>query len=139
MHQRWTCQLLCKSALLPHPSTLKLVSLPLVSGASLCLEFGDALHLAPPPTDNEVMLYQKGGCNHERNCCIPCISYPVHFVLRLRLKGGGGVFARHYGIYYIGHFLRIQFPWCYQRVGRLYVEDGAMRNINYTILKGKAV
>ena len=39
-------QLLCGSALLPHPSTLKLVSLPLASGASFSL----ALSPHPPPT-----------------------------------------------------------------------------------------
>ena len=59
---------------------------------------------APPLTDNEVMLYSikwhwKGGCNHERKCCIPRIKPPppLHFVLRLRLQKGRGVFARHYG------------------------------------------
>ena len=30
----------------------------------------------PPSTDNEVMLYRKGGRNRERNCCIPRISHP---------------------------------------------------------------
>ena len=48
-HQRWTRQLLRGSALLSRPSTLKLVSLPLASGASLRLTFGDALCLAFPP------------------------------------------------------------------------------------------
>ena len=62
-HQRWTCQLLRKSALLPRPSMLKLVSLLLASGPS---------HAWPlPPTDNEVMLYRKGGGNRERNGHIP--------------------------------------------------------------------
>ena len=69
----------------------------------------------------------------------PMYKLPRAFCTKAKVGRGGGVFARHYGIYYIGHFLRIQFPWCYQRVGRLYVEDGAMRNINYAILKGKAV
>ena len=40
LHQRWARQLLCGSTLVPHPSTLKLVSLPLVSGASLRLALG---------------------------------------------------------------------------------------------------
>ena len=39
LQQQWTRQLLCGSALLPWPSTLKLVSLPLELGASLCLAF----------------------------------------------------------------------------------------------------
>ena len=47
-HQRWTRQLLRGSVLLSRPSTLKLVSLPLVSKASLRLALGP---------DNEVMLY----------------------------------------------------------------------------------
>ena len=42
----------------------------LVSGTSLCLTLG------PTPTNNEVMLYRKGGHNRERNCCIPRISIP---------------------------------------------------------------
>ena len=97
-HQRWTRQLLHGSTLLSHPSTLKLVSLPLASGASLCLAFSDASRLAstppppppPPPTNNNgVMLYRKGGCNRERNCCIPHVSLPLCFVLRLRLQKGG--------------------------------------------------
>ena len=40
-HQCWTCQLLCRSSLLPRPSTLKLISLPLVSGASLRLTLSE--------------------------------------------------------------------------------------------------
>ena len=75
-HQRWTRQLLHESALLPRPSTLKLVSLPISSGASLHLALGDASCLAPLPTDNEVILYWKGGRNRERNCRIPRISPP---------------------------------------------------------------
>ena len=43
---RWTCQLLCGSALLPRTSTLKLASLPLASGASLSLAF----YARSPPT-----------------------------------------------------------------------------------------
>ena len=43
--QRWIRQLLCGSTLLSRPSTMKLVSLPLVSGASLCLAF----YAQPPP------------------------------------------------------------------------------------------
>ena len=40
----------------------------------------------------------EGGRNRERKCRIPRISPPLRFVLRLRLqKGGGGVFAGHYG------------------------------------------
>ena len=50
-HQRWTRQLLRGSALLSHPSTLKLVSLPLAWGASHRLAFGDASSLASTPTD----------------------------------------------------------------------------------------
>ena len=46
-HQRWTHQLLRRSTLLPRASVLKLVSLPLVSGASLLLTFGDASRMAP--------------------------------------------------------------------------------------------
>ena len=78
------------------PSTLKLVSLPVASGASLRLVLADVSRLAPTPTDNEVMLYRyrKGGRNRERNRRIPRIS--PRFVLRLRLQKGG-VFAGHYG------------------------------------------
>ena len=51
--QRWTRQLLCGSALLPRPSTLKLASLPLASVASLRLAFYArrrlALRTRPPP------------------------------------------------------------------------------------------
>ena len=47
-----------------------------------------------PPTDNEAMLYRKGGCNRERNCRIPCIS-PSAFCTKA--KGGGGVFVGRYG------------------------------------------
>ena len=42
----------------------------------------------PHPTDDEVMLYRKGGRNRERNCRIP------RFVLRQK----GGVFSGHNGI-----------------------------------------
>ena len=43
-----------------------------------------------------------------RNRCIPRISPPLRFVLRLRLQkggeggggGGGGVFAGHYGMWF---------------------------------------
>ena len=48
-------------------------------------------------TDNEVMVYRKGGHNHERNCRILRISL-LHlcFVLRLRLpRGGGGAYLRN--------------------------------------------
>ena len=44
--QRWTCQLLCRSAQLPCPSPLKLASLLLTSGASLCLDFYTRKHFA---------------------------------------------------------------------------------------------
>ena len=47
--QRWTRLLLRRSALLPHPSTLELISLLLVSGASLCLAF----YAWPPPPPKE--------------------------------------------------------------------------------------
>ena len=43
--QWWTCQLLCRSMSLPCPSSLKLTSLPLALGTSLCLEFYIQLHL----------------------------------------------------------------------------------------------
>ena len=75
-HQRWTRQLLRGSALLSRPSTLKLVSLPLASGASLRLAFGDALCLPPPPPPRESCFSRKGGRNRERNCRIPRISPP---------------------------------------------------------------
>ena len=73
--QRWTRQLLRGSALLPHSSTLKLVSLPLASGASLRLTLGDAPCLAPTP-HRQWLHARKGGRNHERNCRIPRISPP---------------------------------------------------------------
>ena len=46
---------------------------------------------------NGVTLYRKGGRNRERNCCIPRISPPLRFVLRLRLQK---VFVGHYGTLY---------------------------------------
>ena len=61
------------------------------------------------PTNDEIILYsimshRKGGRNLEKKCCILRISPTsipptLRFVLRpLRLqKGGGGVFAGHYG------------------------------------------
>ena len=73
LHQRWTRQLLRGSALLPRFSTLKLVRLPLASGASLRLALG------PTPTDNDVMLYRKGGRNRERNCRIPFVGEPKFY------------------------------------------------------------
>ena len=52
LQQRWACQLLHRSALLPRPSKLKLASLPPASGASLCLAFYARrclmLHARPP-------------------------------------------------------------------------------------------
>ena len=49
LHQRWTRKLLRGSALLPRPSTLKLLSLPVASGASFHLALGDASRLALIP------------------------------------------------------------------------------------------
>ena len=82
-HQRWTRQLLRRSALLSRPSTLKLVSLLLALGASL------GLH--PPLTNNNgVMHYWKGGHNCERNCRIPRINPPGFCTKAKVAKGGGG-------------------------------------------------
>ena len=74
-----------KCALLPYTSTLKLVSLPLASGASLCLT------LCPPsPTNNEVLLYRKGGRNHKRNCRIPHLyKPPPTFYTKAKVAQGG--------------------------------------------------
>ena len=94
-HQRWTSQLLRGNVLLPHSSTLKLVSLLVGSGASRRLVLGDDSCLTPPPTENEVMLHQywKGGRNCGRNCRILRISpLPLCFVLRPRLPRGGGAY-----------------------------------------------
>ena len=70
---------------------LKLVSLPVASGASLRLTLANASCLAP--TDNEVMLYRlrKGGRNRERNYRIPS-----GFCTEAKVAKGGGVFAGHY-------------------------------------------
>ena len=81
-----------RSALLPRPSTVKLVSLPLVSGASLRLAFSPTLHRQW----GHAFFYRNGGRNRERSCRIPRISPPLRFVLRLRLRKGEGVFAGHY-------------------------------------------
>ena len=72
-HQRWT---LCESALLPSPSTLKL---------------GSVRSISLPHANNEVMLYQyrKGGCNRERNLCIPRISPPPAFCTEAKVAKGG--------------------------------------------------
>ena len=59
----------------PRPSTLKL-SLLVASGASLYLALGPH----PPP--------RKGGCNHERICCIPHIN-PSAFCTKAKLAKGG--------------------------------------------------
>ena len=69
-------QLLCGSTLFPRPSTLKLVSLPLASEASL------GLALSP----------------HPEKCRIPCISPHPCFVLRLRLqmRHGNTIVSRKY-------------------------------------------
>ena len=80
-HQEQTHQLLHGSALLLRPSTLKFVNILLALEASLRLALG------PTPTNNEVMLYRKGGHNRERNCRIPHIDficetisyYVIHF------------------------------------------------------------
>ena len=57
----------------------------------------------PPPTDNEVMLYRKGGRNRQKKLshpaykpplCFPCV-FPV-FCTKAKVAKGG-VFAGHYG------------------------------------------
>ena len=93
-HQRWTRQLLCGNALLPRLSMLKLVSLPVASGASLRLALGPH-----PLTDNDVMLYwhQKGGVI-AREIVAFRVQAPPPFCTKAKVaKGGGGVFAGHYG------------------------------------------
>ena len=115
LQQRWPRQLLRGSALLPRPSTLKLASLPLASGAPLSLAFYAQPTLpAPPPRRNSytvrfkvfVVEWQRkneasihrtakhfsieGGSNRERKCYIPRIS-PLRFVLRLTLQKGGRI------------------------------------------------
>ena len=66
-HLRRPRQLLRGSALLPRPSTLKLVSLPLASGASLRLALGDASYALLNYVAPEGI---KGGRNRERKCRI---------------------------------------------------------------------
>ena len=109
LQHRWTRQLLCRSALLPRPSTLKLTNLLLASGASLLL----ALRAQPPlsytvrspwwngsartksastePLDISRSKGWGGGRNRGRKWRIPHISPPLRFVLRLRLQKGGRI------------------------------------------------
>ena len=95
-HQRWTHQLLHGSTLLPRPSTLKFVNIPLVSGASLRLTFGP-----PPPHQWWGHALPEGsytGRNRERNCHILRISPTPAFCTKAKVeKGGKGIFAGHYG------------------------------------------
>ena len=81
------------SALLPCPSMLKLVSLPVASGASLRLTLSDASHqqwdhALPVPEGGGVITRQIFHPAHK--------PPPLRFVLRLRLQKGG-VFVGHYG------------------------------------------
>ena len=59
LQQRWTCHLLCGSAPLSCPSTLKLASLPLASVASLCLALCAWL---PPPLSKLLQSQVQGLC-----------------------------------------------------------------------------
>ena len=88
--QRWTRQLLRGSALLPRPSTLKLLSLPVASGASLRLALGDALRLAliPHRQLGHALLVPEGGCNCERNRRILRTSPPAFCIEAKVAKGG---------------------------------------------------
>ena len=117
--QRWTRQLLRGSILLPRPSTLKLVSLPLASVTSLRLVF----YARPPPPlpprrnfftvrfkvsmvewqrKNEASIHRtakhfsvEGGRNRERKCRIPRISPPPALCTKAKFaKGGGGVYLQ---------------------------------------------
>ena len=97
LHQQWTHQLLCRSALLPRPSTLKLVSLPIASGAPLHLALGPHPPPPPPPTDNEVMLYRKRGSVIAREIIASRVQAPLVFCTEAKVAKGGGVFAGHYG------------------------------------------
>ena len=92
-HQRWTRQLLHESALLPRPSTLKLISLPLVSGASLRL----ALSPSPPPKmrscftqlcdiGREGVIARENVASHFY--ISPPLPPPLRFVLSLMLQKG---------------------------------------------------
>ena len=92
-HQWWTCQTSRKR---PASSSLNAKACqPTASVGSI----SPTCAWPPPPTDNEVMLYRKGGHNCERNCCIPPISPPAFCTKAKVAKGGGGDFAGHYGIY----------------------------------------
>ena len=63
--QQWTCQPLRRSTPLPRLSPLKLISQPLVSGASLCLAF----YAQPSPLPH--MSTHAGVCNDQLH--IQCI------------------------------------------------------------------
>ena len=102
------CQLLCGSTLLPRPSTLKLISLPLVREhlSTLRSMLGNASHFtltSVPLTNNEVVLYSimwpgREGVIAREN---PAYKLPLHFVLRLRLQKGGricGTLQYMYGV-----------------------------------------
>ena len=102
-HQRWTRQLLRGSALLPRPSTLKLFSLPVASGASFRL----ALDPHPPPTMKSCFIGTGRGGVIAREIVASRVQAPPPpppaFCTEAKVAkgggggGGGGVFAGHYG------------------------------------------
>ena len=88
---RWTRQLLRRSALLPRPSTLKLNSLPLAL-TSISLP---CAHPPPPPTNNEVMLYGTGREGVlAREMLHPAYKPPLCFVLAKIEKEGEVVYLQ---------------------------------------------
>ena len=68
LQQRWTHLLLRRSTLLPCPSTLKLISLLLASGASLCLVFY-AWPPPPPPPKRKKWLPRHYSLDSTRHIC----------------------------------------------------------------------
>ena len=85
-HQRWTRQLLRGSALLPRPSTLKLFSLPVASGASFRLALGPH----PPPTMRSFFIGTGRGGVIAREIVASRVQAPPAFCTEAKVAKGGG-------------------------------------------------
>ena len=92
LHQRWTRQLLCRNALLPRPSSLKLLSLPVASGSSIfppharrCLALGPH----PPPTMRSCFIGSGRGGVIATKIVASCVRVPPAFCTEAKVAKGG--------------------------------------------------